>query len=111
MIDIRGLEQGADYMLEIPFTLDGVQVSSAIAVQFDVYKGDAKVLTKNLCNGLTLQGGMAYVPILNSETLNMAGAHDCEFWLIPASEPNKKHFIDRGKIYFSKTNSRIIPCL
>lgn len=111
MIEIRNLAQGADYTIEIPFTLDDVAISSAIAVQFDILKSDTVVVRKNLCNGLTLQPGLIKFQLTNADTLNLAGNYDCELWIIPATEPNKKNVIDTGRIHFNKTNSRITPCL
>ncbi len=110
MIDIRNLSQGSDWLLEFPFSLDGIAVGAAAAIQFDMFTGDTIVLSKNLCNGVSIEPGLIRVPLFSQETVELAGYYDCELWIIPITEPNKKHQIDSGQIHFTKTKSRISVC-
>lgn len=107
MIDIKGLAQGADYTIEFPFTLDGIKVNAAAAIEFEITKNDTPVLTKTLGNGVTIQSGLISVQLTNANTLALVGYYDFELWIVPVTDPSKRHFIGDGRIHFSKTNSRI----
>lgn len=108
-MNILGLFQGGAYILEIPVTIDGSAISSAQALQMDIYSGSTLQHSETICTGITVSGGVVSIPLATSETVNLAGSYNYELWYMPSGSTGK-HVITIGTINFIRTNSRIQVC-